>query len=154
MRIGGLAIGALSRERSPLETASDIEVGWVRLVWLSPETAVKQVIHHADLTAADYLLLPDLLEYGEVMAIDGRRISFFFDFGRRGLYRAIVKQTRTNELFLTTFHSAQARNLRRARLYASQTQTRWRTVGPVIRPRPATPHCTLVPEGTGQRQTE
>ena len=118
VRIGGLAIGVLSRERSPLGFAPDIEVDPVRLVWLSPETAVKQIIHHADLTAADYLRLPDLLEYGEIVAVDGRRFSFFFDFGRGGLYRAVVKQARTNELFLTTFHPAQARNLRSARFHA------------------------------------
>ena len=81
------------------------------MVRLSAESAVKRAAHHSELRISDYRLLPELIENGEFFR--GRRgdhLLFFHKSGGRW-YQAVVKQTRNNELFLTTFHYAQLRQL-------------------------------------------
>ena len=85
-----------------------------RLVRLSPDTALKQSARHPDLGAADYRLLPELIEHGE-MAVneDGTHLAFLRRFDGHWYY-AVVKQTRHDELFLKTFHKVKDRDLARA----------------------------------------
>lgn len=115
-----------------------------RLVRLSAENAVKQVINHPELVAAHYRMLPDLMEHGKVIAsVDGRHITVFREFAGAS-YLAVVKQTAANELYLKTFHKVGARDvprlLRRSReavvpsITPQLSATRWRTVGPPVRP--------------------
>ena len=86
-----------------------------RLVRLSPDTALKQSARHPDLGAADYRLLPELIEHGEMVGSrDGNHLSFLRRFGGQW-YRAVVKQTRNNELFLSTFYKVNEWELPRLR---------------------------------------
>ena len=87
---------------------------------LSAETAVKQVIHHPDLTLAEYLRLRKVIEHGERFVKDGRLV-FFQETDAGHLYRAIVKMGADNRLFLVTFHRAKPRDRRAARRARNQT---------------------------------
>ena len=110
--LGYFPIAVLCR---PTRAAPDAPTGggtaMSRVVWLSPETAVKQVIHHDDLTVAEYRLLPEVIERGEAFEQhDRRRLVVFHEPEGERLYRAIVKRTRNDEQFLTTFHRANQRD--------------------------------------------
>ena len=95
--------------------ASDLD----RVVRLSPETAVKQHLHHSDLTVAEWRRVPEVIERGEVLRAKRRHhLVFFREFDGRRLYRALVKLTSNNELFLATFHRARPHDLRAARRQA------------------------------------
>lgn len=81
-----------------------------QVVWLSAETAVKQIIHHDDLAVADYRLLPEVIENGEAFRQDAeRRLVVFHELEGGRLYRAIMKRTRDGQLFLATFHRTNQR---------------------------------------------
>lgn len=75
-----------------------------RLVRLSPETAVKQIINHSDLTKVDYRHLPEVVGGGEIYQKDEQRLVFLKHLDGRHTHIAFVKQTRNNEIFLTSFH--------------------------------------------------
>ena len=116
-RIGCFPIAVICR---PARPAPDAPTGggtaMTRVVWLSPETAVKQVIHHDDLTVAEYRLLPDVIEHGEVLGRnDGVRRFVFHELEDGTLYRVIVKRTPDGHLFLATFHRAKQRDRRAIR---------------------------------------
>ena len=100
--------------RSALTPMSAVIAVPTRLVRLSAESAIKQVINHSDLTTADYRLLPDLIERGAVSANnDGRHVTVLREF-EGVLYLAVVKQTAANELFLKSFHKIGKRDVPRA----------------------------------------
>lgn len=99
----------------PADVASDLD----RVVRLSPETAVKQHLHHSDLTVADWRRVPEVIERGEVLRAKRRHhLVFFREFDDGRLYRALVKLTSNNELFLATFHRARPHDLPTARRQA------------------------------------
>lgn len=90
-----------------------------RLVRLSPDTALKQrkhmdrTRHERPLRLSDYRRLPDVIERGRMVVEDENHLAFFRQFDR-GWYKAVVKQTRHNELFLTTFHRVHGYDLERS----------------------------------------
>lgn len=114
-RIGQFPAAVLSdNARTALTPMSAVIAVPTRLVRLSAESAVKQVINHSDLTTADYRLLPDLIERGAVSANnDGRHVTVLREF-EGVLYLAVVKQTAANELFLKSFHKIGKRDVPRA----------------------------------------
>lgn len=113
--IGQIPAAVLSvMARNALTPMSAVIAVPTRLVRLSADSAVKQVINHSDLTAADYRLLPDLIERGAVSANnDGRHLTVLREF-EGVLYLAVVKQTAANELFLKSFHKIGKRDVPRA----------------------------------------
>ena len=78
---------------------------------LSTDTMLKQRANHSDLGAADYRLLADLVERGVTIGRRRRSLSFFGAFNGRW-YRAVVKRTEKDEIYLVTFHKSHTRNLR------------------------------------------
>lgn len=75
-------------------------------VLLSEQTLVKQLKNHPDLTLAEYRLLPDIINRGEVIQESGQNLIFYHAGGK--LYKAVVKATRDgSELYLTTFFRTQ-----------------------------------------------
>ena len=144
-RIGQFPAAVLSdNARTALTPMSAVIAVPTRLVRLSAESAVKQVINHSDLTTADYRLLPDLIERGAVSAnSDGRHVTVLREF-EGFLYLAVVKQTAANELFLKSFHKIGKRDVPRALRRSRGSKTgdstgsaascRRRTVGPPVRP--------------------
>ena len=116
-RIGGFPVSTLDdRARSALRPPPNDRWQPNRLVWLSAENGVKQVINHGDLTAADYRRLPEVIERGEmVREADGRHLAFFLEIGPDYSYKAVVKQTANNEIFLTTFQKIRNEDVPRAK---------------------------------------
>ena len=82
-----------------------------RVVRLSTDTMLKQRANHSDLGAADYRRLPDLVERGVTIGRRRRSLSFFGAFNGRW-YRAVVKQTEKDELYLVTYHRVDPGRLR------------------------------------------
>ena len=110
-QIGEIAVGTLSDERIASGPPRSTTIEPIRPVRLSPETAVKQVINHRDLTAADYRRLPDLFDRGRMTREeDGNHFAFFGRF-ESTLYKAVIKRTQKNEVFLKTFHKIRPRQL-------------------------------------------
>lgn len=98
--------------------------GPLRVVRLSPESAVKQVINHPDLTTEDYRRLPAVIRHGRMCREpDGRHLAFFLEMDSRYSYKAVVKRTANDEVFLTTFQKignsdvprAERRSLKKSR---------------------------------------
>jgi len=108
-RIGHLFVAVLddpAREALPPPTGFEPEP--TRLVRLSPETAVKQVINHGDLTMADYRRIPDLIENDRFQKVGDHRLAFFGYYDGEW-HRAIVKQAKTaDELYLASYHKARS----------------------------------------------
>ena len=116
-RIGRVPVAILTDAAHVALTPVGSEIETPRLVWMSPETALKQLKHHRShlrrpLRPEHYRRLPDVVETGRFLVADERRLRFFRVFDR--LCEAVVKRTRNNELFLTTFHFAKAHDLRAA----------------------------------------
>ena len=90
-----------------------------RVVRLSTDTMLKQLANHSDLGAVDYRQLPNLLERGVTIARRRRSLSFFAAFNGRW-YKAVVKRTEKDALYLVTYHRVDPGRLRseirRARL--------------------------------------
>lgn len=82
-----------------------------RVVRLSTDTMLKQRANHSDLGAADYRRLPDLVERGVTIGRRRRSLSFFGAFNGRW-YRAVVKRTEKDELYLVTYHRVDPGRLR------------------------------------------
>lgn len=116
-QVGDIWVARLSGRVGDLRsTRSAAGVAPCRFVRLSAETAIKQVIHHPELTIADYLRVREVIEHGELFASkEGHRLVFFREFEDGRLYRAIVKLTDTNRTYLATFHRAKPHDLRAAR---------------------------------------
>lgn len=101
--LGDRGRGALPRPEGKVEPA--------RLVRLSPETAIEQLINHEDLAVDDYRLLPELIESGEMFEDEAPNRILFFRRFNGGRHKAVVEQTSNNELFLTSFHRPRRRQL-------------------------------------------
>lgn len=106
-RIGHLFVAALNDPaREALPPPPGLGSTPTRLVRLSPETAVKQVLHHGDLTAADYRRIPDLIEDDRFQKTGDRKLSFFGYYDGRW-HRAMVKQAKAaDEIYLASYHKA------------------------------------------------
>ena len=106
-RIGHLFVAALGDSaRQVLPPPPGLGATPTRLVRLSPETAVKQVLHHGDLTPADYRRIPDLIEDERFQKTGDRKLAFFGYYDGQWR-RAIVKQaTSADELYLASYHKA------------------------------------------------
>ena len=104
-RIGHLPVAILHDGVSATpETLPNRWPGPARIVRLSPETAVKQVLNHPDLTTEDYRRLPTVVRRGRLLReADGRHLAFFMEIASRYSYKAVVKRTSNDEVFLTTF---------------------------------------------------
>ena len=107
MSVGIATDSAHEKIPSPL----DAKFKRTRVVRLSPETVVKQVINHRDLKLEDYRRLPDVIRRGNIYVEDERHLIFYRESGGQ-LYEAVVKQTPNNELFLKSFHRAESRHER------------------------------------------
>lgn len=106
-RIGHLFVAALDDSaRQVLPPPPGLGAKPTRLVRLSPETAVKQVLHHGELTTADYRRIPDLIEDERFQKTGDRKLAFFGYYDGQWR-RAIVKQaTSADELYLASYHKA------------------------------------------------
>ena len=83
------------------------------VVRLSPDTALKQFKH--PLAPTDYRRVPDLVARGEVFVErNGKNLVFFAELDKT-LFKAAVKRTAKNELYLTSFRRAEERHRRRER---------------------------------------
>ena len=104
-RIGHLFVAALDDPaRSVLPSPPGLDSERTPVVRLSPETAVKQVINHWDLTTADYRQIPDIIEHGDPF-LGPRAIVFFQVIDDDYAYKAVIKPARdANEVFLVSFH--------------------------------------------------
>ena len=111
-RLGHLPVALFGdRARAQMKPLTEPKVTPTRLVLLSPENAVKQAARHPEIGISEYHRLPEIIEDGEFFkSRDGKNLLFFHQLDGR-LCRAVVKQTRNNELFLTTFHFARPRQL-------------------------------------------
>lgn len=82
------------------------------VVRLSADTMEKQLRSHADLAAADYARVQDVLETGEVIYESAREVVFLVD--EPGGFVAVVKATRTGRaLFLTSFRRLSGEDAKR-----------------------------------------
>ena len=94
---------------------------------LSPESALKQVINHPDLTTGDYRLLPEVIRRGRMLReADGRHLAFFLGIDHRHSYKAVVKRTSNNELFLTTFQKIRNTDVPRAERRSAEKNAKGR----------------------------
>ena len=108
-RIGEIPVAALRDEaRSAVRPApnSKSEVG--RVVWLSPETALKQLKHEDEnrrkpLRTDHYRHLPEIVARGEWEAIGERHLAFYHPIDD-DWFRIVVKRTAKNEFYFKTFH--------------------------------------------------
>ena len=116
-QIGELPVAILTDEaRASLEPPPGARFPPARMVRLSAESAVKQVMHHRDLTLDDYRRLPDVVEEGAVIAEPtGRHLAFFLEMDEGHRYKAAIKQTENDEIFLTTFQRIHEKDVPRAR---------------------------------------
>lgn len=114
-RIGEFPVAIVSCEaRGALSPVLGVKSRPTRLVRLSAENAVKQVVNHPELVAAHYRMLPDLMEHGKVIAsVDGRHITVLHEFAGAS-YLAVVKQTAANELYLKTLYKIAPQDIPRA----------------------------------------
>lgn len=105
--MGHLLVSVLNDQaRNTLPRPPSLKVTPTRLVRLSPENAVKQIVNHGELTMADYRQIPSVLEHGEASPDphgDPRVLVFRRDIDNRYAYKAVIKQTANNEVFLTSF---------------------------------------------------
>ena len=110
--IGQQSVGVVDdRFHNFLDPPSDAKFKRTRVVRLSPENAVKQVINHSDLRLRDYRRLPEVIRHGEIYQTkQPNRVVIYRNLGGR-VYRAIVKQTQNNELFLLSFRHVRRREL-------------------------------------------
>ena len=102
-----------------------------RVVRLSAESAVKQVINHPDLTTEDYRRLPEVIRRGrKLREPEGHHLAFFLEIDSRYSYKAVVKRTSNDEVFLTTFQKignsdvprAERRSLKKSRRRAPDSR--------------------------------
>lgn len=108
-RIGEIPVATLPDEpRSAMTPAPNSNSETGRVVWLSPETALKQLKHEdgrhsKPLRARHYRRLPEVIAHGEWEAIDDRHLAFYHRIDS-DWFRVIVKRTAINEVYLQTFH--------------------------------------------------
>lgn len=125
-RIGELPVAVLTDEaRADLRLLSAARFPPVRVVRLSAESALKQVTHHRDLTLDDYRRLPVVVEEGAVVAEPSGRYLTFFLVDDHHRYKAAIKQTENDELFLTTFQRIHEKDVPRAKRRAARHPALW-----------------------------
>lgn len=126
-RIGELPVAVMTDEaRASLEPLPTGGFPPARVVRLSAESAVKQVIRHPDLTLDDYRRLPDVIEGGAVITEpSGRHLTLFLEMDTGHRYKAAIKQTVNNEIFLTNFQKIHEKDVRRAKRRATRPPPRW-----------------------------
>ena len=128
-RIGEIPVAALPDDaRSDLTPAPNARSPVGRVVWLSPETALKQRKHEDEghrkpLGARHYRRLPDIVEYGERDRMGHRHLAFYHRIAG-DWFRVVVKRTTENEIYLKTFHRVRERHLPPTLRRASQTRNR------------------------------
>lgn len=128
-RIGEIPVAALPDDaRSDLTPAPNARSPVGRVVWLSPETALKQRKHEDEehrkpLDARHYRRLPDLVEYGERERMGHRHLAFYHRIAG-DWFRVVVKRTTENEIYLKTFHRVRERHLPPTLRRASRTRNR------------------------------
>ena len=111
-RLGHLPVAILNDRAGMAPPLSRRPAATVRL---SPESAVKQVINHSDLRTEDYRRLPEVIRRGRMLReADGRHLAFFREIDDRHSYKAVVKRTSNNEVFLTTFQKIRNSDVARA----------------------------------------
>jgi len=88
-----------------------------RIVLLSGETAAKQRRNHPDIGAADYAMVQQILDDGEMFAEPGGRfVRGFIDDEDGRLWKTVVKMTADDAgTYLVTLHRAKERDLRASR---------------------------------------
>lgn len=125
--IGDLPVGVLTEAaRASLTLPPGGGFPPARVVRVSAESAVKQVMRHTDLTLDDYRRLPDVIEEGVMTAEpSGRHLVFFLDMDEHYRYKAAIKQTGNNELFLTNFQKVHEKDVPRAKRRAARPPARW-----------------------------
>lgn len=126
--IGEIPVGVLTRQaRAALKRPTGAEPALSPIVRLSAETALKQ-LKHSDpglkkpLSNADYRLLPEIIERGEMLSITGHESAFFREVAGE-LYAAVVKRTGDHRVYLKTFHRARDRDLHAARKRAGERKS-------------------------------
>lgn len=126
-RIGELPVAVLTDEaRAGLEPLPEGGFPPARVVRLSAEGAVKQVVRHPDLTLDDYRRLPDVIEGGAVITEpSGRHLTLFLGDREGHHYKAAIKQTVNNEIFLTNFQRIHEKDVGRAKRRATRPPPRW-----------------------------
>ena len=142
-RIGEIPVAALPDDaRSDLTPAPHARSPVGRVVWLSPETALKQLKHEDEghrkpLRAHHYRRLPDAVQHGERERMGQRHLAFYYRIGG-DWFRVVVKQTAENEIYLKTFHRCD-RNRAPSTQHGASRQKSRRTVGPPPRATPGNP---------------
>lgn len=126
-RIGELPTAVLTDDaRASLRLLPAARFPPIRVVRLSAESALKQVMHHRDLMLDDYRRLPDVIEGGAVIAEpSGRYLTFFLEMDEGHHYKAAIKQTENDELFLTTFQRIHEKDVSRAKRRAARHPALW-----------------------------
>ena len=125
-RIGEIPVAALPDDaRADLTPAPRARSPAGRVVWLSPETALKQRKHEDEghrkpLRAHHYRRLPDIVQHGERERMRHRHLAFYHRING-DWFRLVVKQTANNEIYLKTFHHVRRRHLPPTLQDASQT---------------------------------
>lgn len=125
--IGNLPVAVLTkRARDSLRPPPAGMFPPARVARLSAESALKQVMHHGDLTLDDYRRLPEVIEQGAMIAeASGRHLAFFLEVDEHDRYKAAIKQTGNNEIFLTNFQRIHEKDVPRARRRAARPPARW-----------------------------
>lgn len=142
-RIGEIPVAALPDDaRSDLTPAPNARSPVGRVVWLSPETALKQRKHEDEghrkpLGARHYRRLPDIVEYGERDRMGHRHLAFYHRIAG-DWFRVVVKRTTENEIYLKTFHRCD-RNRAPSRQPGAHRRKERRTEGPPPRATPGNP---------------
>ena len=115
-RIGHLPIAILEDGASATpEPLPNRRPGPSRVVRLSAETAVKQVVNHPELTTEDHRRVPEVVRRGRMLReIGGRHLAFFLESDSRHSCKAVGKRTSNDEVFLTTFQKIRNSDVRRA----------------------------------------
>ena len=107
-RIGEIPVAALPDEpRSGVRPASGSTNEMGRVIWLSPETALKQLKHEGEkrkpLRTDHYRRLPEIVANGEWQSIGDRHLAFYHRVDS-AWFRVVAKRTAKNEFYLKTFH--------------------------------------------------
>ncbi len=114
--ITGLESGPVEAWRVDRALARALGVSPRTVVWVSDCNLTKIRFGHKELDFRDYCKIHEILENG--YAVVGRRersaeIYYLATDGSDRIWRACVKATEKNELFLTTFHRTNKKEMRR-----------------------------------------
>lgn len=86
-----------------------------QLLRLSPETTAKQIDHHREIVATDYLGLQRVLDHGTALRVNARSVAIYGEVDGN-LWRAVLKSVpHRREMYLSTWHRAKPNQFRDAR---------------------------------------